>query len=108
MQTSFNLDGELFEVEMIMSNVDIEEPSPFLEILPLEGSMVGNTFIIGEFKFTEDDESEDSDNLSFNIVFTDKSKQENDELCKLHLNTINTIVTNIFKDIADKISDENL
>lgn len=107
MQTSFNLDGELFEVEMIMSSVDEEEPSQFLEIKPIEGTMIGNTFIIGEFKFIEDVSSEDSDNLSFNAVFLNKTAEENTQLIKLHLDTINKIVLNMFKDIEDKLSNEN-
>jgi hypothetical protein len=99
-QNNFGLDGMLFEVETIMTSINDDDPTPFLELVPLEGNMVGSRFIIGEFRMTDIEYDNGNGQLQYSTIFPDKTKEENDELLKLHLDTINKIVMDMITSIA--------
>lgn len=100
MKSNFGIDGMMFEVQTVMSNVDEEEPTPFTEFNPIEGSMLGNKFIIGEFKINDELCDNGDGQLQFSVSFLDKTKKENDELLLDHIETINQIVKKIFEDVT--------
>ena len=99
MKTNFGIDAMMFEAETVMAKIEEDEPSPFIEITPTEGNIVGHKFIVGEFKI-KDELYENSDgNLQFSVSFLDKSKKENDKLMTLHIKTINQIVMDMISNI---------
>lgn len=98
MKSNFGIDGMMFEAQTVMSNVDGEEPTPFIEFNPIEGSMVGNKFIIGEFKIKDELYDNGDGQLQFSVSFLDKTKKENDKLLLDHIETINKIVKKIVED----------
>ncbi len=104
MQSNFGLDNMLFEVETVMSNINDEEPSPFLELVALEGDMIGNTILIGEFRRTDVEYDNGDGQLQFSVSFMDLDKKQNDELLEKHIDTINKIVMNIIESVVE---DEN-
>lgn len=108
MQNNFGLDGMLFEVETVMSHVKSEEPSPFLEVNPIEGDMVGYKFLIGEFKVTGKTHENGDGELQFSVSFVDKSEDENDELLTKHIETIKHIVNNLLEDMLSVAKGGNL
>lgn len=99
MQDNFGLDDMLFQVETIMSNVNDEEPSPFLELNPIKGELVGHKFIIGEFKMTDVEYDNGDGQLQYSVSFIDKTKEETDELTIKYTDTINKIVMNMIENI---------
>ena len=112
MQNNFGLDDMLFEAETVMSQIDKESPTPFIEITPIKGDMVGLKFIIGEFELTDTKHDNGDGELRFSVSFVDKTKEENDQLLKLHIETINHIVYDLIQDLtnnSDEVAkDENL
>ena len=112
MQNNFGLDSMLFEVETVMSQIGEESPTPFIEITSIEGDMTGLKFIIGEFRFTDTTHDNGDGELQFSVSFVDKTKEENDQLLKLHIETINHIVYNLIEDLTNNsdevVKDENL
>ena len=100
MQNNFGLDNMLFEVETVMTQINNEEPSPFLELTPLEGDMLGSKFLIGEFRMTDETFENGDGQLQFSVSFSDKTKKENYELLEQHTETINKIVINMLEDIV--------
>lgn len=100
MQNNFGLDDMLFEVETVMAHINDEAPSPFLELVPLEGSMVGSKFIIGEFRITDETYENGDGEMQFSVSFPEKTKKENDEMVETHAETINKIVINMLEDLV--------
>jgi len=109
MQNNFGLDDMLFEVETVMSQIDNEEPSPFLEITPIEGDLVGSPFLIGEFRMTDKTHENGDGELQFSVSFVDKPKAENDELLAKHIETINHIVYKLLDELTsmDKSNEDS-
>jgi hypothetical protein len=108
MQNNFGLDGMLFEVETVMSNIESDDPSPFLEVTPIEGEMVGYKFLIGEFTTTGIIHENGDGELQFSVVFVDKSKEENDELLTKYIEAIKHIVNKLVEDMLSADKNENL
>lgn len=105
MQNNFRIPDAMFEVQSVMSSIDNEEPSPFIELTSTSGSMDSLKFIIGEFSLADKLYDNGDGKLQFSISFLDKTKEENDKLIALHIDTIHKIVYNMIEDIANKLSE---
>lgn len=110
MQENFGINGMLFEVSTVMASIENDEPTPHVEVVPIEGYLVGYPFIIGEFKFTDIVYENGDGQVKCSIAFTDKTKDENDELISQHANLLNTIVTtlisNSMKDVGQDVQED--
>lgn len=100
MKNNFGLCDMLFEVETVMSNIKDEEPTPFIQLTPLEGDMVGTRFLIGEFRLIDSDD--DMGQVQFSVSFPDFDEKEADNLAQKYLETLTKIVTTMMEDCKNE------
>lgn len=108
MQSSFGIEGMKFEVISVMAQISNDEPTNHLEVTPIEGELVGNKFIIGEFDMIEETYENGDGKLKYNIAFLDKTKDENNVLIADNIATINAIVTDIVMNAFSGGTDESI
>lgn len=97
MQENFGINGMMFEVQTIMAEIDGDEPTQYVEFVPTEGSLIDYSFIIGDFKDTGVVNQNGDAQISCNIVFKNKSKDENEFLITENTDILNTIISNLIK-----------
>jgi hypothetical protein len=98
MQTNFGLSDMLFDVETVFVKVGGDEPTEAISVNPIEGSMVGNRFTIGNFRFNGKQYENGDKQLAFDVSFIDVTPDENTQLIIDNQNTISRIANQIIQD----------
>lgn len=105
MQDNLGLVDMLFNVDSVMVSINDSEPTEHIEITPIEGSMVGYKFVIGDFVMTDKTHDNGDGEVKFEVSFLDVDEDTNNLLIAEHHDTINSIAEGLIKKAIEEFSE---
>ena len=108
MVTNFgNENLPMFNVDVVMTSYEQDDPSPFFELEFLEGNLKGKKLLMGEFDFSGECGSIDEADVSYSVAFEGLDDNENDIIIADNVELIKQIAASILEEVV-RLAEEEL